>query len=69
MSKKEDVGGTLVMLLTELGQQVGRIKPSVVSELTGDDLESLCERAGEVLLLSCDGEGVLTQVLAHFHLN
>lgn len=42
----------LAMLHTQLGEDVGGVKPGVITQLSGDDLEGFCERLYNRLLLT-----------------
>jgi hypothetical protein len=57
------------VFLPELVEDIGGVEASVVTELPGDDLESLGHGADEKLLLAGDATGVVAQVLAQLHLD
>ena len=60
---------TLRVFLAEFVEDVGGVKASVVAQLTWDDLQGLGVGRDQQLLLACDGVRVLTQEVAHLHLD
>lgn len=56
------------MLGSELVQDVGGIKASVVAELAGNDLEGFSVSTYQQLLLAWNGPGIVPQVFGKLHL-
>lgn len=58
-----------MMLLPELVEQVGGVKPGVVAQLPGDRLERARRGRQQQLLLAHHRLGVFAQVLGQFHVD
>lgn len=59
----------LCVLGPQLVEDVGGVEASVVTQLSGDDLQSLGVGANQKLLLARNGSGIIPQVLGQLHLN
>merc|ERR1740137_95002 len=57
------------VLLSQLIQDIGRVKPCVVAELPGDHLKRLGHGTNNELLLASDSPAVVSEVLAQLHIN
>merc|ERR1719483_574703 len=55
------------VLLSQLIQDIGRVKPCVVAELSGDHLKRLGHGTNNELLLASDSPAVVSEVLAQLH--
>merc|ERR1719400_2902487 len=59
----------LSMLLSKFIQNVGGIKSSVITQLTGNNLKSLGHSANDKLLLASDCSTIIAKILGEFHIN
>ena len=60
---------TRSVLLSQLVQNIRGVEAGVVAQLSGNDLKSASHGSDEKLFFAGDRARVVTQVLAHFHLD
>lgn len=52
----------------ELVEDISCIKASVVTQLSGNDLQGFCIGSDQQLLLAWDGPGIIPQIFGQLHL-
>ncbi len=58
----------LGVLLTEFVDDVGRVEAGVVTQCARNDLQSLCKRRDDELLLASNGACMCSEIIARLHL-